>query len=192
MTSAAGPDRRERKKAATRTALADAALRLFLERGYDNVTVREVADAADVATTTLLKYFPSKPALVFDKDTDLEAALIAAVADRGAGVSVIGALRAHARTRVNAMAAPGRDAFIELVRATPALSEYAHKMWMRHQDALARAIAGELGAPSDDPRCAALALFALETSELAVRSGDPTGAVDAAFDILEHGWHAED
>jgi AcrR family transcriptional regulator len=193
MMSATGPDRRERKKAATRRALADAALRLFLERGYDNVTVREVADAADVATTTLLKYFPSKAALVFDKDTDLEAALIAAVVDRGVGVSVLGALRAHARTRVNAMAAPGRDEFIELVRTTPALSEYAHKMWMRHQDALARAIAGERGAPEGDPRCAALALFALETSELAVRSeDDPIRAVDAAFDILEHGWHVED
>lgn len=69
-------------------ALADAALRLFLERGYDNVTVREIADAADVATTTLLKYFPSKASLVFDKDSGLEAALIASVTDRPAGVSV--------------------------------------------------------------------------------------------------------
>jgi AcrR family transcriptional regulator len=192
MTAAAKPDRRERKKAATRTALTDAALRLFLERGYDNVTVREVADAADVAATTLLKYFPSKASLVFDKDTDLEAALVAAVVDRGDGVSILWALWAHARARVNAMAAPGRDEFIELVRTTPALSEYAHKMWTRHQDALARAIAGELDAPEGDPRCAALALFALQTSELAMRSDDPIRAVDAAFDILEQGWGAED
>jgi AcrR family transcriptional regulator len=191
MTTKAVPDRRERKKAATRMALADAALRLFLERGYDNVTVREVAEAADVATTTLLKYFPSKPALVFDKDTDLEAALIASVVDRPAGVSIPEALRAYARTHVTALAVQGRDDFTELVRTTPALSEYARKMWMRHQDALARAIAGELGVPGNDPRCAALALFALETAELAARSDDPIRAVEAAFDILEHGWHAE-
>jgi AcrR family transcriptional regulator len=172
--------------------LTDAALRLFLERGYDNVTVREIADAADVAATTLLKYFPSKASLVFDKDTDLESALVTAVVDREDGVSILGALRAHARTRVNAMAAPGRDEFIELVRTTPTLSEYAHRMWTRHQGALAGAIAGELDAPADDSRCAALAMFALQTSELAMRSDDPIRAVDAAFDILEHGWRAED
>ncbi|MDQ2738888.1 MAG: TetR family transcriptional regulator, partial [Actinomycetota bacterium] len=45
--------RRERKKAATRAAIADAALRLFLARGYDQVSVKDVADAADVAVTTL-------------------------------------------------------------------------------------------------------------------------------------------
>jgi AcrR family transcriptional regulator len=172
-------------------ALADAALRLFLERGYDNVTVRQVAEAADVATATLLKHFDSKAALVFDKDTDLEEALIASVVDRPVGVSIPEALRAYTRTRLNALAAQGRDDFIELVRVTPALSEYAHKMWMRHQDALSRAIASELGTPGNDPRCAALALFALETSQLAARSDDPIRAIDAAFDILERGWHAE-
>ncbi|KJK57800.1 hypothetical protein UK12_14285 [Saccharothrix sp. ST-888] len=54
--------RRERKKAATRRALADAALRLFLERGYEQVGIREIADAADVSTTTLFKHFPVKEA----------------------------------------------------------------------------------------------------------------------------------
>lgn len=182
------PDRRERKKAATRRALADAALRLFLERGYDNVTVREVADAADVATTTLLKHFASKAALVFDKDTDLEAALIASVVDRPRDVSIPEALRIHARARVDALATPGSDDFIGLVRATPALSEYAHKMWMRHQGALARVIANELGAGENDPRCVALAHFALQTSELAEQSDNPIQSIDAAFDILENGW----
>ncbi|WP_280454554.1 TetR/AcrR family transcriptional regulator, partial [Nocardia brasiliensis] len=59
------PGRRERKKAANRQALADAALRLFLERGYDAVGVREIADAADVSVATLFKHFPGgKEALV--------------------------------------------------------------------------------------------------------------------------------
>ncbi|MFD6073807.1 TetR/AcrR family transcriptional regulator, partial [Amycolatopsis lurida] len=49
------PGRRERKKAATRQALADAALKLFLERGYDQVSIRDIAEAADVSTTTLFK-----------------------------------------------------------------------------------------------------------------------------------------
>ncbi|WP_280456240.1 helix-turn-helix domain-containing protein, partial [Nocardia brasiliensis] len=68
------PGRRERKKAANRQALADAALRLFLERGYDAVGVREIADAADVSVATLYKHFPGgKEAQVFDQDADREA-----------------------------------------------------------------------------------------------------------------------
>src|SRR5215475_5880055 len=87
--------RRERKKAATRQAIADAALRLFLERGYDEVGIREIADAADVSTTTLFKHFPGKEALVFDQDRNREAVLVAAVRERAAGQSVVDALRQH-------------------------------------------------------------------------------------------------
>ncbi|MGW5648430.1 helix-turn-helix domain-containing protein [Saccharopolyspora sp. NPDC003752] len=75
--------RRERKKAATCQALADAAMELFLRRGFDRVSVREIADAADGSTTTLFKHFPSKEALVFGEAVDHEAELVAAVRDRG-------------------------------------------------------------------------------------------------------------
>ncbi|GAA2068923.1 TetR/AcrR family transcriptional regulator [Streptomyces albiaxialis] len=205
------PGRRERKKAATRKALADAALRLFTERGYDAVTLHDVAEAADVSTTTLLKHFPGKEALVFDEEADQEAGLVAAVRDRSPGTSLPRALCAHVkRARLHTAAtdeaaatdgpatggpAPGvrYEDFRDLVTRTPALSAYAHRMWMRHQDALARAIAEDVGAPADDPRCAALARFALETSALAHGAPDAEHAehtVDAAFDLLEHGWHA--
>src|SRR3954467_4440710 len=80
--------RRERKKAATRQALADAALELFLARGFDNVGVREIAEAADVSTATLFKHFPTKESLVFDLDAEREAALVAAVRDREPGQPV--------------------------------------------------------------------------------------------------------
>jgi AcrR family transcriptional regulator len=167
--------RRERKKAATHQALADAALRLFLERGYDNVGVREIADAADVSTTTLQKHFPSKESLVFDRDADIEEALIATVRDRAPGTSVLGALRDYTLARVErGTAADGASEFMTLVRGTPALSEYWRRMWMRHEDALSRV----------------LAHFALETSALAIRAEDPARTVEAAFAILEHGWRA--
>ncbi|MEU1424453.1 TetR family transcriptional regulator [Kitasatospora sp. NPDC005751] len=184
--------RRERKKAATRQALADAALRLFTEHGYDRVTVRDVAEAADVSTTTLLKHFPSKEALVFDQETDREADLVAAVRDRAPDRSVPGALRAYVEDAQ--LRAPDADprfrAFADLVRDTPALSEYARRMWTRHQEALAHAVADATGAEPDDPRCAALARFTLEASALARDSADPARALDAAFDLLEHGWQA--
>jgi AcrR family transcriptional regulator len=184
--------RRERKKAATRRALADNALRLFLARGYDAVTLHEIAEAADVSTTTLLKHFPSKEALVFDEDAEQEAALIAAVRDRDPRTTVPQALCAHVkRVRLRRADSDPRYAdFFALVSSTPALGDYAHRMWMRHQDALAQAIAQDAGRAPDDPRCAALARFALETSALAHRSANPERAVDAAFDLLEHGWHA--
>ncbi|MFJ2868839.1 TetR/AcrR family transcriptional regulator [Kitasatospora sp. NPDC087314] len=188
MTAPIG--RRERKKAATRQSLADAALNLFLEHGYDQVTLRDIAEAADVSTTTLLKHFPGKEALVFDEEADQEARLVAAVRDRAPGQSVPQALCAHVkRTRIGERNSDPRFApLVELVRNTPALSEYSRRMWIRHQGALAHAIAEDSGA--DDLRCVALARFALEASALVDHADDPGRAVDAAFDLLEHGWQA--
>ncbi|MGY0018171.1 TetR/AcrR family transcriptional regulator [Streptomyces sp. cg35] len=185
---AASPEplgRRERKKAATRQALADAALRLFLEHGYDKVGIRDVAEAADVSTTTLFKHFSGKEALVFDRDEDQEQALVSAVRDRPDGVTILRALREHARgARDFDPTDDGAVRFRELIDGTKALREYAERMWLRHRTALARAIAEDIGAPEGDPACEALAAFALQ----AVRLGDGAEAVDAAFDILERGW----
>jgi AcrR family transcriptional regulator len=188
MTATVG--RRERKKAATRQALADTALSLFVERGYDQVTMRDIADAVDVSTTTLLKYFPTKEALVFDEDAEQEGRLVAAVRDRPAGTSIPAALCALVkRVRINVPDSDARFAdFVKLVNDTPALSRYAHQMWMRHAEALAEAIADATGSPPGDYRCAALAHLALETSAFAQRADDPERAVEAAFALLEHGW----
>jgi AcrR family transcriptional regulator len=183
--------RRERKKAQTRKALADAALELFLDRGYDQVGVREVADAADVSVTTLFKYFPSKESLVFDIDEDVEAALVAAVRDRAPGQTVVQALREHVLHRATAVAVyPHTQAFTRMVEDTPALRDYASHMWLRHENALTKAIANEVGVSGDDVACAALARFALEAVTLAHRHPDPTQAVDTIFTLLERGWVA--
>lgn len=187
-TAAQPVGRRERKKAATRKALADAALRLFLEHGYDAVSIRDIAEAADVSTTTVFKHFPGKEALVFDQDEDIEAALVTAVRDRPDGRSVPAALRAYMRGRIHSMAEPEIARFLRLIDGTPALRTYGHHMWMRHETALAHAIAAETGTREDDPACAALAHFALEALALARRQADPAQALDAAFDLLEHGW----
>ncbi|MGG8407756.1 TetR/AcrR family transcriptional regulator [Streptomyces sp. 12297] len=184
--------RRERKKAATRQAIADAALRLFLERGYDDVGIREIAEAADVSTTTLFKHFPVKEALVFDEDAENEARLLAAVRERPAGQSIPAALREHAlRYRIAAAGGDARfTAFADLVDNTPALRDYVQGMWLRHTDALARAIAEVSGMADDDPTCAALAHFALEAPRAARGHGDPHQAITRAFDLLEDGWRA--
>ncbi|MGW9211831.1 TetR/AcrR family transcriptional regulator [Embleya sp. NPDC055664] len=180
--------RRERKKAATRQAIADAALRLFLERGYDHVGIREIADAADVSTATLFKHFPSKEALVFDMDTDRETSLLDAVHKRPEEQPLLAALRDYVLARANISQDAEMARFLELIRSTPALSEYAHRMWMRHESALTQAIAEESGAPPEDPTCRALAHFVLQTTALARVSDDPRTAVESAFELLEHGW----
>jgi AcrR family transcriptional regulator len=186
MTEVIG--RRERKKAQTRQALADAALALFLERGYDQVGVKEVADAADVSVTTLFKHFPSKEALVFDQDDDIEAALVQAVHGRPPAHTIVDALREH---MLRDIAAGPDEQFIRLIESTPALRDYARSMWMRHETALARAIAEESGAPEGDIACAALARFALASRELIVAHPYPRRAAEEIFARLERGWRTE-
>jgi AcrR family transcriptional regulator len=183
--------RRERKKAATRQAIADAALRLFLDRGYDDVSIREIADAADVSTTTLFKHFTGKEALVFDRQDEMKALQLAAVRERPQGQSIPAALREHALQyrQLRADDDPDVATFLELVNSTPALLNYQHATWLENTTPLAQVIAEESGLPADDPACAALAHFALEAPRAAVGPRrDSTEAINRAFDLLEHGW----
>ncbi|SNR73695.1 transcriptional regulator, TetR family [Actinoplanes regularis] len=185
--------RRERKKAATRQAIADAALRLFLEHGYDRVSLREIADAADVSTTTLFKHFSGKEALVFDQEQDNEARLIAAVRERAGGQGIVDALREHLLSAYLPFARhPQAAEFVALVDATPALRSYAERMWTRHTETLSAAIAAECGADHDDLACVALARFVLEIPALVRGRPDPRAAVEAIFDILARGWTRPD
>ncbi|MFE9635280.1 TetR/AcrR family transcriptional regulator [Streptomyces sp. NPDC006463] len=180
--------RRERKKAQTRQALADAALRLFTEHGFDNVGVREVAEAADVSLSTLFKHFPSKEALVFDLDADIEGALVAAVRDRAPGQPVLHALRdhmVHTRTAVRT-----DDPTFVLVESTPALRDYARRMWSRHENTLATTLAEATGLAPDAPAVTGLARFALQTPGIARASEDPARTMRDLFTLLEHGWAA--
>ncbi|MEZ0064430.1 AcrR family transcriptional regulator [Streptacidiphilus sp. MAP12-20] len=183
--------RRERKKAATRQAIADMALRLFLERGYEQVGVREIAEGADVSVSTLFNYFPEgKEALVFDEDASNEAALVRAVTDRPPGQSVPRALRAYLIGFVDSPHTrdPRFADFQRLIQETPALREYSRTMWLRHEHALARALADQIGRPPDDLICAAYARFTLEILTFAGSRPDPVAAVDQACLLLDQGW----
>src|SRR5919107_1205299 len=80
---------RERKKEETRRRIAEAARELFVERGFDRVTVAEVARAADVSEKTVLNYFPTKEDLVYWRLEAFEAELLETIRDRGPGESVL-------------------------------------------------------------------------------------------------------
>ncbi|MBB5850721.1 TetR/AcrR family transcriptional regulator [Amycolatopsis umgeniensis] len=183
------PGRRERKKAATRQALADAALELFLKRGYDQVSIRDIAEAADVSTTTLFKHFTGKEALVFDESQDREERLIAAVRERATGQSIVEALREYVlATWLPLTEHPQYPEFTALVNGTPALQEYGERMWTRHAAALGAAIADDTGADHDDVACHALARFVLDIPALTRGKKNPKKAVEEIFDLLAHGW----
>lgn len=182
--------RRERKKAMTRASILQAAQELFLERGFDEVSVREIADQADVSPTTVFAHFPQKEALLFHEEDAQRERLVAAVRERPDGLSISEALKAYYRSEFVAMwsgeEAPLRLRVMSLMEATPALQEYASRMWLRHEDALVAAITEELGLaqPSDDIRI--YARFALQIQLLVTSDTDPM--LDAGFRILDQGW----
>jgi len=185
------PGRRERKKAATRQALATAARRLFLERGFDKVTVAEIADAADTAVSTLFVHFPNgKEALVLGNHVEREQALAAAVRQRQEGVSILQALRDFLATRgpFHPEPAPEARRIAELVISTPVLRAYAKKLWTSCEATLAEVIAEQTGRDARDLSLRLLTRYILEIPDLAGTEPDPPAALDTAFTHLQRGW----
>jgi AcrR family transcriptional regulator len=87
------PDRRSRKRQATRQGISDAATRLFIERGFDEVTVDEIAAAADVGRMTVFNHFPRKEDMFFDRDEEGREMLRQALRQRDPNTAPIEALR---------------------------------------------------------------------------------------------------
>jgi AcrR family transcriptional regulator len=84
---------RASNKARTRLSISDTATRLFIEHGFEHVTVAQIAQAAQVSVKTVFNYFSSKEDLFFDRADDVRDAMIAAVRERPEGVSALEALR---------------------------------------------------------------------------------------------------
>ncbi len=188
MSDGTAVGRRERKKAATRAAILDAATSLFLERGFDGVSVREIADKADVSPKTVFTHFPQKEALVFSDEGERHERLVAAVRDRAPGTTISDALKAHYLSEIAAMRSEPQRQILTLMEETPALIDYAEKMWFRHEDALVAVIAEEFGLtePSDEIRF--YVRFALQIQLSATHQADPESAIDAGFRLLDEGW----
>ncbi len=180
--------RRERKKALTRATIRDAALELFLERGFDAVTVREIAEKADVTPKTVFSHFPHKEALLFFDEDERHALLAAAVRDRPPGTTISEALKAHYLAEIAAMASEPYRRVLALMEEAPSLIDYAEKMWLRHQDSLVEVITAEFGQtePSDEIRF--YVRFALQIQLVASHDTDPAATIDNGFRLLDEGW----
>lgn len=142
------PSLRSRKKQRTRQEIADAALLLFAKRGFDAVTVADIARAADVSEQTVYNYFKTKESLVFDEDEAFEARFVAMVRDRPKTQSLIDAVRMEARAFLNALSrrptgAHRRGSMPYLVATSAPLRRHWLAVAERHGRAVARALVSD-------------------------------------------------
>ncbi|WP_369141179.1 TetR/AcrR family transcriptional regulator [Modestobacter versicolor] len=101
-----GPTLREQRRQRTREAIVDAAAELFVERGFDHVSVMEIAQRAGVVEKTVFNHFPVKEGLVFELDPPIRAALLEAVRRRPAGQSAAAAAGDFVVAAISQLGAP--------------------------------------------------------------------------------------
>jgi AcrR family transcriptional regulator len=182
-------DRRTRKRLVTRQAISDAATRLFMERGFDRVTIDEIAEAADVGRMTVFNHFPRKEDMFFDREQEAHDVAFEAIRSRSPGTSPIGALGtlAHRMADQREPAFPlfaDTQAFVETAQASEALKARARQMRDDFIRALAVALAEAVDRPSNDADAyLAAALITSAWSTAFVQSHaemSETGDLDAA------------
>jgi len=123
-------DRRSRKRLATRQGISDAATRLFVERGFDHVTVDEIAAAADVGRMTVFNHFPRKEDMFFDRDEEGRELLREALRQRDPRVAPIEKLRLLAHRLIAEQNhllrfTAGSQSFIETIEGSETLKARA-------------------------------------------------------------------
>src|ERR1700760_2353311 len=139
----APPNRQSRKRLATRQKISDAATRLFIKRGFDQVTVDEIAEAADVSRMTVFNHFARKEDMFFDLDEVGREDLLAALQQRPPGTSSIESLRLFAHRAVAEQRpyarffAPGSDRFMATMQASEPLKARARAIRDELSDLLA-------------------------------------------------------
>lgn len=192
---------RERHKQETRQRISDIATRMFLDRGFERVTIAQVAEAAGVASMTVTNYFPRKEDLVFDRAEGIVRHLADVIVARRPGESWLAAIRrdyAESVARADVTLGLSSPAFAALINSSPALTSRGLEMLSRREAALGDAMAAETGEDTPRLRLIAAHLAAVHQvlyAEASRRSlaGQPRQeicavlAVEAerAFDMLE-------
>ena len=167
------PNRQTRKRLATRQRISDIASRLFVERGFDQVTVDEIAEAADVARMTVFNHFSRKEDMFFDLDEEGREDLLTALQKRDEGTSPIEALRLFAHWAI-AQQRPyirffegGSERFLETIRASEALKARARAIRDELTDMLSIALAKAAARRQPDPSANLTASLLVATWEVA-------------------------
>ncbi|MFD7339407.1 TetR/AcrR family transcriptional regulator [Streptomyces violascens] len=198
---------RERKRQQTYEAVSETAIALFLERGFDKVSVAEVAAAAGISKPTLFRYFPAKEDLVLHRfaDHEDEAARVVA-AGRAEGTAPLPALRAHFREGLERRDPvtglcdnPHVRAYYGLLYGTPSLVARLYGYQERSEQALAAELGGGLGARIAAGQIIAVRRILAEENWRRIVAGESERALypeavraaDRAFAQLAEGLGAE-
>jgi AcrR family transcriptional regulator len=192
---------RERRKQEARLAISGVAMAMFEARGFDEVTISQVAEAAGVSKMTVTNYFPRKEDLVFDRAEEIIGSLADAVAARAPGESLLAAVRRDYAERIaagDATLGVPTPAFARMVGGSHALTSRRREIADLTEQALGDAVAAETGADDPQQRIVAAQLASVYRVLFAegarrVLAGQPRDeigralAADArrAFDLLE-------
>ena len=153
MDTVATDGLRETKKRRTRATIAAVAMELFTARGFDAVTVAEIARAAGVSEKTVFNYFPAKEDLVFERGQERQAALLEAVRNRPAGASLLEPFREQTMAFLDQVERDPPASILavgRLVMGSTALRDRLFLAWERQADALVPAVARDAGVAEDD------------------------------------------
>jgi AcrR family transcriptional regulator len=199
------PGLRERKKAQSRLAISNIATKMFIERGFDDVTVAEVAAAADVSVATIFNYFETKEELFFDREGQVIETLRRFILERKAGETITSLLHREFLAAIDAgvphLMADGAS-FLRTIEGSSALRARVRLGFEKAEASLAETIAEETEAVAGDPtpQIVAAMLVAIqrtlmESAGAAALRGDAVAstkrrlrqACDRAFVLLEGG-----
>ena len=171
---------RERKKLRTRRALADAALRLFTEKGFDATTLEELAEEAEVSRSTFFRFFPAKEAAAIEAEAELWTAYLAALAGRDLSGPVLGELHQTLAAAAGGLDPGWDERFVatrRLIAAEPPLLRYVEHYRAGIKGQVAASLAGKLQLDPEDLRLHVLAELATTAFSLSGR------------DWVRHGGH---
>jgi len=193
---------RERKKLRTRQLIAETAMRMFAERGFDAVPVAAVARAAEVSEATVFNYFPTKEDLVYRGMEAFEAELLAAVRDRPAGEPITAAFGRFVLRPRGFLAEPDEDviryliAVAKMIPASPALLAREREVLDRYTESLAALIAEDTAAEPGDLRPWVVARALIGTHQSLIQlvrrrlAEGQVNAADVAREVVTRGRQA--
>ncbi|ANM08931.1 MULTISPECIES: TetR family transcriptional regulator [unclassified Rhizobium] len=191
--TATGEGRRQRKRRQTRERIEQAAVSLFLQRGFETTTVEDITEAADVSKRSFFDYFPSKEEVVFAWQDGFADRLMAAIAARPAEEPLVAAVEAAITATVIAAVDERSLALGELIHRTPALKARDQLKYARLEQKLAEALLLRKG---NDPQersrmhiLAAVVIGALRVGAELWRQRPPDAAPqDIAHEIFAELW----
>jgi AcrR family transcriptional regulator len=196
---------RARKKRQTRAAIAAAAMELFQARGFDAVTIAEIAAAADVSRKTIFNYFPAKEDLVFHAGQERRAALVHAIRACPPGTSLVAPFRAATTEYLDRLEHEPVDAVLAIPRVVAGSATLRNRLflgWEEEAAVLGPELARAAGEPPESIVPTVVARTLAWTHRTVFRAaftrllaGEERGAVIAdlreqaarAYDLLEDG-----